>query len=481
MTCVVGGPTPGGGGPPCQTITDGLVEAWKIDEGAGLSAAGEMGVANLALESFDTTDAWWNVPGSTDSGRKFFGGKGVATLPPGLGLLANVGDGITVAVRRWMTGGNHVATPFGLADIGFGGVEYDYLNLRAGGGGSGYPAPRIYARPTIDYSGGGAGPWPVVPGPLYRSATAPEVLDGSRALGCPSEFPSLTEPTPYLSVVTLVVIAPGQVTASVFGRDGAGSFLGVCHQTGANGDTDSDHFSFPGEAHIRMNVAEADKDAAVLLQGGAGLGTPSGYGDLRELTLGGGNTIPLDTIHQAALWGRALSSAEVMWLLGTASDGGNLDKLFASLDTPGSQCGGATCGETAGISGNNPLILANGNSAIRPDFVNPRQDPVGITASQGSNLRETARTHETTPRVYELVWGEDDGKDAALVLAALRKTRGGARPTRWRHPIDDPAPPENDPICTCPRWRIVGAEGAGLTRGPGGTSGAMRLTLEEIV
>jgi hypothetical protein len=479
MTCIVGGPSPVG--PPCQTITQGLVEAWKIDEGSGLTAAGELGVADLSLVSFDTTDAWWNVAGSTDSGRKFFGGKGVATLPPGLGLLANVGDGITVAIRRWMTGGGHVATPFSLEDIGFGSLEYDYLSLRGGPSGSGYAAPRIYASPTIDTSGGGAGPWPVVPGPLYRRATTPETIEGSRALGCPTQYPALDEPTPYLAVVTLVVIAPGQVTASLFGRDEAGSFLGVCHVTGANGDIDSEFTSPPGDAVINPTFSQAGLDASLLVQGGTAFGTPSGYGDLRELTIGGGNTIPLDTIHQAALWSRALSSAEVMWLLGTATDGGNLDALFASIDDPGSQCGGSTCDETAGISGDNPLISVDGNSAIRPDFVNPRRDSVGITASEGANLRETARAHETTPRVYELVWSEDDGKDAALVLAALRKTRGGARPTRWRHPIDDPAPPENDPICTCPRWRIVGAEGAGLTRGPGGTSGAMRLTLEEIV
>lgn len=446
MPCTVGGPPPGGNNNPCQTITADLLEYWPINEGAGATAFGYLGLCNLQLADWgywSQPDDAWHHPADNDSGRGFFGGSGYAELPTGLGILSHVGDGFTIAQRRWYTGLEHVRDPIPLTMTSFGFVEYVFLNLR---GFSGPPVPRIYGRPEIDFNG--SPPYPVIPGGYFRQGGT--AIPGTLLPGVPANYPPTVEPAPYLVVVTAVATAIDRVEVSVFGHDGTTFIPGVCFNTPADGS--SGHSGDSGT-------------------GGAPPGTPTNYGDLRRLDVGGFFD---DTIHQAAIWNRALTPAEVQWL------GSDLDRLRLSIDMPGSQCegGGGGCSEVAGSGTVNPLLNADGTTAIHPEFPASRRDPLGVIASDGSELRETRRVHEGKPRVYELAWSLAGGAEVELVRQALEVTRGGAHHTRWRHPIDD-APGD---VCAAPRWRILNAADAGfaVSRRRGGHVANLRLILEEV-
>lgn len=448
MPCTPGGPLPGGVDDPCQTIHQDCLELWLVNEESGATAFGYKGLADLAMTAaFGGTADSWNHPADDDEGRKFFGGFGSTVLPPGLGILSEIGtggplSGFTIAQRRWFTGLEHIIDPVAFAMTGFGFNNYDYLLLT---GSSGPPVPKVYVRPELS----GSGPcFPVTPGPFYREGDT--VIPGTTAIGVPADSCPTVEPPPYLVVITVVAIAADRIVISVYGHDGTTFYGGVCFETEADGSV----------GHIDGG------------DGGGPDGDPTNYGDLRNLGVGG--LISDDTIHQAAIWNRALTSNEVAWL------GDNLDKLKASIDSPGSQCGGAgACLEPAGSGTINPLIDAEGNTAIHPEFPLPRRDLAGVIASTGSELRETRLVHEARPRVYELPWSLCPGPELDLIRQALEVTRGGSQYTRWRHPIDDPP----GDICSAPRWRIVNAaevNGLVVRRGRGGHVGSLRLVLEEV-
>lgn len=504
QACVIGGTTPGGNPNPCETIAIDLVEAWRIDEATGSVAAGELGVADLTLTPYNgSSEDAWNAAGDDDAGRKFFAGYGVATLSPALGLLKHVGDSITIAQRRWATGLQHVRAPLPFSSIGFGSLVYTYFDLVASSGAS---PPRVYARPGVDFSAGGSGPWPVNRRGLYRGAypNATPIPGTTAGLpGIPALFPPSPEPAPYLVVVTATMIAPDVISFSILGGDGVYTFAGVCYNSNADAsvpDTDggggvtsaTGYFSVLDRFDSTRDVSTGNvpssfiagdgEDAGVgelglLLTGGSG-GDLTVLGDLTTLTIGG--TGSYDTIHQAAIWKRALTPAEIAWLCAGVG-AGSLDRLFATLDAPGSQCaGGGACAEGGGLGTANPLITPAGDNALSPSKIK-RLDAVGVLATAGVELRNTRRTASLSPRTYELVW-EDRNLDAGdfdRVIDAVRVTHSGSTWTRWRHPIDDPS--GDGTPCSAIRYRIRNASELSLVRGRGGHVGGLRLVLEEMV
>ncbi len=505
FACVIGGDPIG---PPCAIIHDGLVEAWAIDEAEGAVAAGYTGEVDLALTAWTPgeEDNAWHVAGSgdDDSGRGFFGGFGVADLAAAVpeGLLSTIGSGVTIAVRRWHTGLDHVVSRVPPPYVGFGNVDFEYFRLEAPLGG--VQPPRLLAHPTV--SGG-----VVTPGPVFRfggpvGAQERYPLPGSQAPGCPGTWPPTPQPRPYLVVITAVVVGPKRITFSVFTHNGVSASGAVCLTT--DGDSTHTHtgsvvpptgtgYTVANSAPIAFpdtvvtHYTETPRGTPVggvaqsnyALDGGVGelLEAPSGFGALTRIVIGGASC--QDTIHQAAVWSRAISPAEVAFL------GDNIDKLLTSIDEPGSLCGAGGCTQVAGPGSDNPLLTTGGATAIKPNVIR-RSDDLGVissSAEQGTGqLREARQVHECKARVYELVWTPEQGcggDEVELIRQALERTRGGCLPTRWRHPEDDGIGGTGTTICDAPRWLIVNARDAGivLERLAGGHAAGLTLVLREVV
>lgn len=165
---------------------------------------------------------------------------------------------------------------------------------------------------------------------------------------------------------------------------------------------------------------------------------------------------------EGSLWSRPLTPSEITSL------GETLECLVSIPPAGGGGPGSA-----------DPLLNPDGTSAIHPEWPVPRTDPVGVLAT-GGEQRHTRRVHEVVPREYELRWRNASAPDVEYVRQALSVTRGGVRPTRWRHPVDDPA----GPVSTAPRWHILNASEASefvVERGRGGHTAAMTLRLREVV
>lgn len=509
--CVVGGGPPNGNPAPCETIHIGVIDAWQIDEGTGNVAEGLLGVADLALTGWDGGDInlWWNQSGDDDEGRKFFGGSAIATLSPALNLLKTVGSAVTVAQRRWYVGTNHTQNVVPPGSTPFGDALYAFFRLERTPLSSGKQPPMIASWPQLGSPIGG-GRRSVVPGPYYRVGGGQNrAIDDSSVPGCPAQWPPIAEPVPYLVVVTAMMVGPDTITFSVYGAIEIGGVVyttpGVCFTTPSDGDvphdggpggpvdpppepntapsprgTDSVTDSFavsvpPGTSPEIANALLAGLGAEVA----AGQGAPTTMGELTRLVLGGGvlsNVMhgTIDTLHQAVLWNRALTSNEVAWI------GADLDKVFASIVDPESECGGGSpCEEEAGPGTANPLLTPLGACAIKPDTCE-RLDRAAIVRSEGEELRETRAVFVGAGRVYKLTWSSDNGVDLDLVREAMRVTRNGAVSTKWRHWRDDP-PAEQSTICASPRWRIVASSGINADRNASGHVGSFSLTLEELL
>ena len=523
-TCVVGGAAPGGNIRPCETIAIGLIDAWKIDEGTGTVAAGVLGRASITLTPYtlNPEDAW-NASGDDDQGRKFFGGYGFTTLPlnlsasgvpgSGQGLLTKVGDSITIAQRRWVTGLQHIRTPLPFSALSFGTLTYQLLALIADSGPS---LPAIYCSPRLsnDDVGGIAA---VVGRNLYRGLPPYHIaIPGTEAglPGFPAIYPSLDEPAPALWVVTATMIAPDVVSFSFFGGmlapDGGGlvTLAPVCYNSNADGSVGDVDVPGTGDVAPASDIAtqfvggnidgetianaagvgdQGGTQEAPTLIAGSVIGEDTifsaafGGGQLRTLGIGG--VASNDTIHQAAIWARALTQSEIAWLMVGEADGAkaaSLDRLFATLAAPGSQCGSASsCSESGGLGTANPFLDATGIAKLTPTTIT-RVDTHAIVIDDSVELRATRRAAEAVPVVYELAWEASQVNEDQLkrVREALAITAHGATWTRWRHPADDI---RNDgTVCSAPRYRIRNADELALQRGRGGHVGSMRLVLERM-
>jgi hypothetical protein len=511
--CVVGGGPPGGVDAPCRTIHMDCVEAWEINEASGGTAAGFKGNADLALAGWDTSPVndWWNQAGSTDGGRQFFGGTGTADISSVLpdGFMANVGDSVTIAQRRWYVGTNHTKNVVPYLAMPFGDALYSMFRLSSADG-LGMLPPMVASWPQLGSLVGG-GRRVVHPGPFYRVGGGQRrAFDDGQVPGTPVLWPPQAEPTPYLVIVTAMLIAPDRLTFSVYGAMGPADsptiLPGVCFTTPADGSVP--HDTVPGNPLPPPELAPAPGGDTDVVETGGGtttaltqspevanglldgvvaqvLGAAGQYPALTRLILGGavpvagggGGTqeVPAyDTLHQAAVWNRALTPAEVAWL------GTSLDKLFLSIDTPESQCGGGTpCTEQGGPGTANPLLTGDGRGALSPTRI-ARLDRAAIARNEGDGLRETRPVFTQGGRVYELVWELDNGQDLERVREAMRVTRNGASSTKWRHPTDDVDAAQST-ICAAPRWRIVASEGVTATRNAAGHVGRFSIRLEEQV
>jgi hypothetical protein len=504
-----------------------LVEAWKIDAGTGTVAAGVLGRAALTLTPYTlSAEDAWHAAGDDDSGRGFFGGYGFATLPMGLsasgvpgsgeGLLAKVGDSITLAQRRWVTGLQHVRSPLPFSVLGFGSLVYSLLELIADGGPS---PPRVYLRPRLSDSSGGMAA--VIDRGVFRGAYPNQVpIPGTEGgmPGFPAIVPLTDEPAPALWIVSATMIAADVISFSLYGGmvhagDGLVLLSPVCYNGNADGSvsdvttpstgtnpytTDGLVRAFAGgfvEGNAVPNASGVGDDGGVqaigamltnAMPGEDTIFAPGrGGGELRTLAIGG--TISQDTIHQAALWARALTQAEVTWLLaGDAAGLGaasrcSLDRLFATIAAAGSQCPQqpAGCTLAGGLGTANPLLTATGLNALTPTTI-ARVDTHAIVVDSGDELRATRRAAEAVTTAYELTWQASDvTKDQyERVRQALAVTANGATTTRWRHPADDVR--TDGTVCSALRYRIRNAAELGITRGRGGHHGGMRLVLERV-
>ena len=184
----------------------------------------------------------------------------------------------------------------------------------------------------------------------------------------------------------------------------------------------------------------------------------------------GGSGGYLDTIHQAAMWRRALTIDEVTWL------GDNLDNVFASYETPGSACSVSVCETAAGLGTAHPLLKTTtgtvAESAITPSTIT-RGDVFGLLTNDGPAMRETRTPHGKKKRLYTLEWAQATSDQVDRVRQAWSVTKRGCVPTAWKSPDDAPGD-----VCTCSRWLM--RETVGVERSDGGVAGRMVVVLEEV-
>jgi hypothetical protein len=128
----------------------------------------------------------------------------------------------------------------------------------------------------------------------------------------------------------------------------------------------------------------------------------------------------------------------------------------------------------------NPLLNADGSSAISPDYPEGRSmGPDGVpavTQSVGIANRQAWRAHDRGGvRRVNLTWDAASGVDVELVRRACQVTGSGAGRTRWRDARVDGI----GPVETAPWWRIVPGV-LKLSRIAGASAAKMTLTLEYV-
>lgn len=486
--CTIGG-TPDGRHP-CETIHEGLLELWRIDEGTGDFAAGVRGLATLQLTPYGALDVSgaWNSAAEDDDGRNFFGGVGEAVFDPEFAFFKNVGESITIAQRRWLTGMAWCNTPVPPQFTAMGQGRYAWLDVQKQGGE--LALVRVVGQPSLAGS-------VLTPGPLYleRNGGALEAIAGT-AFPAPSVWPPAGMIAPYLCVITATMVAVDRVSISVMGKWGSSQFTPACVETDADYGQVGDPPPPPppppppleNGVTIRPNRRPgiaSDTDTPITLLSGATIFFAQGgldtvrIGGVRQ----GGSGGYLDTIHQAAMWRRALTIDEVAWL------GDNLDGVFASYSTPGSACVVSSCSTASGLGTAHPLLKTSTGtsavSALTPSETR-RGDVFGLLAGGGGvgggvgggSLRETRAPHGKKKRVYTLTWDQATSEQVERVRQAWEVTTRGCVPTAWKSPDDEPGD-----VCTCARWLMRAAEngqGVSVERGTGGVAARMVVVLEEV-
>lgn len=494
--CTIGG-TPDGRHP-CETIHEGLLELWRIDETTGNVALGVRGIAALTLTPYgvlNVEDAW-NGLEEDDEKRHFFGGVGEAVFEAEDVFFKNVGESLTIVQRRWLTGMQWCRTPIPPQFTALGQGRYAWLDVSKQGGS--LAMVRVVGNPTLS---GSTAPFAVTPGPLYleRGDGSLEAIEGT-GFPAPLAWPPPAAIKPYLCCITLTMVAVDRVSISVMGRwdgvdgiGGSGAFVPACIETDADLGQFSEEPPPPpppppppkGETAFlrparRPGVVGDNGTPSTLISGGTiflaqgGLDTIR-IGGIRQGGLGG----YLDTIHQAAVWRRALTIDEVSWL------GDNLDKVFASFAEPGSACEVSTCETASGLGTAHPLLKTStgttAQSALTPSEVR-RGDVFGLIVNErggtGGALRETRTPHGKKKRLYTLVWSQATSEQVERVRQAWSITHRGCVPTRWKAPDDAPGD-----VCTCAQWIMRAAqagEGLSLERSVGGVAAGMVVVLEEV-
>jgi hypothetical protein len=482
--CVIGGVPDGRH--PCETIHEGLLELWRINEGAGSVASGVRGLAALNLTPYGVldVDGAWNGLEEDDDARGFFGGVGEAIFEAEDVFFKNVGEAITIVQRRWLTGMEWCNTPVPPQFTAMGQGRYAWLDIQKQGGE--LALVRVVGQPSLAGS-------VLTPGPLYleRNGGALEAIAGT-AFPAPSVWPPPGTIAPYLCVITATMVAVDRVSISVMGKWGTSQFTPACVETDADygqvGDPPPPPPPPPPPLEdgvtIRPNrrpgvVSDTGTPITLLAGGLSGATIFFAQGGLDTVRIGGirqgGSGGYLDTIHQAAMWRRALTIDEVAWL------GDNLDSVFASYETPGSACVVSSCTTASGLGTAHPLLATSTGtsavSALTPSETR-RGDVFGLLASASQSLRETRAPHGKKKRVYTLVWDQATSEQVERVRQAWEVTKRGCVPTAWKSPDDEPGD-----VCTCAQWLMRAAEnGQGLSveRNSGGVAARLVVVLEEV-
>lgn len=171
--------------------------------------------------------------------------------------------------------------------------------------------------------------------------------------------------------------------------------------------------------------------------------------------------------RRCAIYSRALTPTEIADIDGPAGD----DLVTSFSD------------EEAGLGTINPLLNSDGRLGINIEWPVARTvADAGVLVSPGERSaagRHTREQHERGGvRTYEFRFNVANANDVERIRQALTVTRGGAAWTRFRHPIDDPAPTGPTPVKDAPRVRIVAV--TGIERGRGGHVGSGSFTVEYV-
>lgn len=408
----------GGGGPHIQIghLRSSELYLQYLGTFFGAPPVGRFGYGKEQVINTEWYDGTTNrVP----SGRWTYASGGGAD--PGVDLLANTGDGVTVAIRY---------CPEGITYVGDGAnsiwIPNSFRQVLCAIGylDSGQNREVIAA----DFDNEACGASSTVPFRLWHKSSTNSVtvahISGSSVPGAGSAV-SLESGTfpPFNAVLRFLRVGPNEISLEVF-IDGV--------KTGTIGNKITSDFTNTPMSYVSLGkTANAD------------MGSPA------QGAFGG--------VTEAALWHRALTDDEI-----EAIGEEGLDGIVDIEDD-----------EPAGTGTDNPIIDENGDSALNPDWPVERITDAVVLATGGPQ-RHARRPHRIAPRRYRIKAAASKGGEVALIEELIRVSRGGSKATRWRHPVDDPPASRIDAL---PLYRLVSFS---VARTRGGQFGTWELVLEEV-
>lgn len=410
--------TDGGGGPHIQIghLQASQLHLNYLQTFVGTPPRGRFGYGK---EQVINTDWYDGVTNRVPAGRWTYANGG--DVDPGGALLANTGDGVTIAIRYCPEGitytgdgSNSIWIPNSfrqvLCAIGYLDAEQNREVIAA------------------DFNNEACGASSAVPFRLWHKSSTNSVtvanVSGSSVPGAGSAV-SLESGTfpPFNAVLRFVRVGPNEISLEVF-IDGV--------KTGTIGSKITSDFASTPMSYVSIGKAT-----------NADMGSPA------QGAFGG--------VTEAALWTRALTDDEI----GAIGEDG-LDGIIDIQDD-----------EETGAGTDNPLIDENGDSALNPDWPVERIADAVVLATGGPQ-RHTRRPHRIAPRRYRIHAAASKGGEVALIQELIRVSRGGAKATRWRHPVDDPPAARIDQL---PLYRLISHT---VARTRGGQFGTWELVLEEV-
>lgn len=415
--------TAGGGGIPIQTGHVNGVELILNYLGTFFGAE-PLARFGYGKEGVDLND-WWNGTASiVPTGGTWCYATG-GDVDSSTSVLGEVGAGVTIAARY---------SPEGQTYVGDGGTSIWIANdARQVMAAIGYPDDLVgydSLREVIaaDFNNELCGAGNVVPFRLWHLASNNAVTSvnvaGSSVPGA-AAADSLTQGSfpPFNVIMRFVRVGANEISLEVF-IDGV--------QTGTSANKITSDFAL-----TPMSMISVGKTKLANMLGGQ-------YGALTE----------------AAVWTRALTDDEIGAIGEEGLDGiPDIDEIAEDEDT--------------GTGTDNPIIDENGDSTLNPDWPVERITESVVLATGGPQ-RHTRRPHRIAPRRYRIQAAASKGGEVALIEELIRVSRGGAKATRWRHPVDD-APTER--IDQLPLYRLISSS---VARTRGGQFGTWELVLEEV-
>lgn len=337
-------------------------------------------------------------------------------------VLGSIGEGLTIAVRY---------SPEGQTYVGDGGngiwIASEFRQVLAAigypeDGGGGVTLREVLA---ADFNNELCGDDNAVPFRLWHKASNNAItsvnVSGSSVPGA-ADAESLTQGSfpPFNAILRFVRVGTNEISLEVF-IDGV--------KTGTSGSKITSDFAATPLSMISVGKTKNEH---------------MGNGQYGALT-------------EAAVWTRALTDDEIESI---GEEG--LDGLPEIEDD-----------EPTGPGTDNPIIDENGDSALNPDWPVERITDAVVLATGGPQ-RHTRRPHRIAPRRYRIKAAASKGGEVALIQELIHVSRGGAKATRWRHPVDDPPTERIDQL---PLYRLISSS---VARTRGGQFGTWELVLEEV-